>query len=96
MELESHVQCLDVFSINAAAAAGNFQLRLNVENENRILSNGIEVRPGSSRATHQRFFGSTEETRGINKEAQVGLETAVHVIQRYNIIPIDHKFEFRN
>lgn len=96
MELESHVQCLDVFSINAAAAAGNFQLRLNVENENRVSSNGIEVRPGSSRATHQRFFGSSEETRGINKEAQVGLETAVHIIQRYNIIPIDHKFEFRN
>ncbi|EFX86585.1 hypothetical protein DAPPUDRAFT_307784 [Daphnia pulex] len=85
VELESHVQCLDVFSINAAAAAGNFQLRLNVENENRISSNGIEVSPGSSRATHQRFFGSSEETRGINKEAQVGLETAVHIIQRFKI-----------
>ncbi len=95
MELESHVECLDVFSINAAAAAGNFQIRLNVQNENLLSSNGIEVRQGSSRATHSRFFGSSEETRGINKEAQVGIETAVHIIQRY-IIRLDHKFEFRN
>lgn len=88
VELESHVECLDVFSLNAAADAGEFQNRKNSELEKRLAESDIQVRAFSARSTHSRFFSlgagqSALDVRKINNEAEIAVLTAAHIVQRY-------------
>lgn len=86
-ELSSHVKCLDVFSLNAAADAGEFLNRMNLELEKRLSENDIGVRAFSARSTHSRFFslGTGElaiAVRKINNEADIATMTATQIVQR--------------
>ena len=87
VELASHVECLDVFSLNAAADAGEFLIRMNLELEKRLSENDIGVRAFSARSTHSRFFSlgtgqSAIDVRKINTEADIATITATHIVQR--------------
>jgi hypothetical protein len=87
VELESHVECLDVFSLNAAADAGEFQNRMNLQLEKSLSENDIGVRAFSARSTHSRFFSlgtgqQAIDVRKINNEADIATITATQIVQR--------------
>jgi peroxidase len=71
-------QCIDLFSVNAAAHAGQFQMRLMDETAEKFTFarvNNITVRPSSSQSTHLLFFQTTLESRMLSRGALTGVET---------------------
>jgi peroxidase len=76
-------QCIDLFSVNAAAHAGQFQLRLMDETEKLLRANNIIVRPSSSQSTHLLFFQTTFESRQLSRGALTGVETTRELGKRY-------------
>jgi peroxidase len=68
-------QCIDIYSVNAAAHAGQFQMRLMDETEKLLRANNITVRPSSSQSTHLLFFQTTLESRMLSRGALTGVET---------------------
>ncbi|XP_057375077.2 peroxidase-like [Daphnia carinata] len=85
IELDDHVGCLDVFSVNAAVDAGELELRLHKETAKRLKDNDIVVKAASARATHARFSNPSEHARQVNTEAFVGVHTAVVLVKRFKI-----------
>ena len=73
---------IDKYSLNAAAHAGRFNLRLTEETEKLLRANNITVRPSSAVATHLLFFQTTEGTRNISRGAYVGVETTKELGKR--------------
>ncbi|KAI9554243.1 hypothetical protein GHT06_019515 [Daphnia sinensis] len=85
IQLDDHVGCLDVFSVNAAADAGELELRLHKETAKRLKDSDIVVQAASPRATHARFSNPSDHARVVNTEAFVGVHTAVVLVKRFKI-----------
>uniref|UniRef100_A0A0P5PEE0 Chorion peroxidase n=1 Tax=Daphnia magna TaxID=35525 RepID=A0A0P5PEE0_9CRUS len=85
IELDDHVECLDVFSVNAASDVGEFELRLHKETAKRLKEKGIVVQAASPRATHARFSNPSEQARNVTTEAFVSVHTAVVLVKRFKI-----------
>ncbi|KAK4008473.1 hypothetical protein OUZ56_013613 [Daphnia magna] len=85
VELDEHAGCLDVFSVNAAADAGEFELRLHKETAKRLKEKNVVVQASSPRATHARFSNPSEHARQVTNEAFVGVHTAVVLVKRFKI-----------
>lgn len=77
---------IDIYSLNAAARAGQFQLRLMDETEKLLRANNITVRRSSAQYTHLLFFQTTEASRKISRGALVGVETTKELGKRYFVM----------
>lgn len=75
-------KCIDLYSVNAAARAGRFQIRLMDETEKLLRANNIIVRPSSSQSTHLLFFQTTAESRQLSRGALTGVETVIELGKR--------------
>ena len=66
---------IDIYSLNAAAHAGRFQMRLMDETERLLQVNNITVRQNSYQSTHLLFFQTTTASRNLSRGALTGVET---------------------
>ena len=66
---------IDIYSVNAAAHAGKFIVRLTDDTEQLITTNNITMRPNSAEFTHFLFFQTVTGTRNISRDAWVVVET---------------------
>lgn len=83
MELQvSPYHPIDTQSINAAAEAGQFTLRMMEETEKRIRNEGFTVRRNSATYTHLLFFQSTSATQKFSRDALLGVETTSEIGKR--------------
>lgn len=73
---------IDIYSLNAAARAGQFQLRLMDETEKLLRANNLTVRRSSMQYTHLLFFQTTDVARKISRGAHVGVETTKELGKR--------------
>ena len=67
---------IDRYSVNAAAHAGKFNVRLTGDTEQLIKANNITMRPGSPAFSHFLFFQTAPATRNISRDALIAVETA--------------------
>lgn len=67
--------CIYSYSVNSAAHAGQFQLRLMDEMEKNLLVNNVTVRPRSSSYTHLQFFQKATESQDLSRGALAAIET---------------------
>ncbi|XP_032786422.2 peroxidase [Daphnia magna] len=85
-------KCIDLYSVNAAARAGRFQIRLMDETEKLLRANNIIVRPSSSQSTHLLFFQTTAESRQLSRGALTGVETVIELGKRFELTPEEAGF----
>lgn len=78
---------IDTQSINAAAEAGQFTLRMMEETEKRIRNEGFTVRRNSATYTHLLFFQSTSATQKFSRDALLGVETTSEIGKRFRLSP---------
>jgi len=76
---------IDLYSINAAARAGQFNGRLMDETEKLMRANNVTVQPGSSSYTHLLFFQTKMSTLNISRGAFIGVETTKELGKRYRL-----------
>jgi peroxidase len=77
--------CIDIYSVNSAAHAGRFQLRLMDEMEKNLVANNVTVRPRSSSYTHLQFFQKTTESQELSRAALTAIETTRELTKRFHI-----------
>lgn len=73
---------IDTYSLNAAARAGQFQLRLMDETEKLLRANNVTVRRSSPQYTHLLFFQTSEAARKISRGALTAVETTKELGKR--------------
>lgn len=73
---------IDTYSLNAAARAGQFQVRLMDETERLMRANNITVRRSSASYNHLLFFQTTPGARAASRGALVGVETTIELGKR--------------
>ena len=73
---------IDIYSVNAAAHAGKFNVRLTGDTEQLIKTNNITMRPGSPAFSHFLFFQTKPATRNISRDALVAVETTQELGKR--------------
>ena len=76
-------RCIDIYSVNAAAHSGRFELRLMDETEKLLRANNVTVRRSSAEYTHLLFFQTTDKTREMSRGALVGVATTREISKRY-------------
>lgn len=76
--------CIDNYSVNSAAHAGQFQLRLMDETEKKLIANNVTVRPRSSAYTHLQFFQRTTESQDLGRAALTAIETTRELAKRFD------------
>ena len=79
-------QCIDIYSVNAAAHAAQFELTLRDETEKLLRANNIIVRPNSASHTHLRFFHTTNTARKMSRGAIAAVATTREIRKRYTEI----------
>ncbi|KAK4008470.1 hypothetical protein OUZ56_013610 [Daphnia magna] len=85
-------QCIDIYSVNAAAHAGRFQLRLMDEIEKHLTASKVTVRPKSSQYTHSLFFQSKTESQEFCRGALTSIETTRELGKRFQLTPDEAGF----
>lgn len=73
---------IDLYSINAAARAGQFNQRLMDETEKTMRQNNVTVRPASTASTHLQFFQTKVATLNVSRGAFVCVETTKELGKR--------------
>lgn len=76
-------QCIDIYSVNAAAHAGEFQLKLMDETERLLRIHNVTVRPNSSAYNHLTFFQTTTEAQRLSRGALIAIETTRELGKRF-------------
>ena len=79
---------IDKYSVNAAAHAGKFNVRLTGDTEQLIKTNNITMRPNSAEFTHFLFFQTVSGTRNISRDALIAVETARELGKRFIFLHI--------
>ncbi|XP_057375639.1 peroxidase-like [Daphnia carinata] len=80
-------QCIDIYSVNAAAHAGEFQLKLMEETERLLRTNNVTVRPRSSTYNHLQLFQTTTEAQRLSRGALIAIETTMELGKRFKLTP---------
>ncbi|KAK4008306.1 hypothetical protein OUZ56_013450 [Daphnia magna] len=80
-------QCIDIYSVNAAAHAGEFQLKLMDETERLLRIHNVTVRPNSSAYNHLTFFQTTTEAQRLSRGALIAIETTRELGKRFKLNP---------
>ena len=86
-------QCIDIYSVNAAAHAGRFHMRLMDETEKILRDKNITIRPSSSSYTHLLFQTATEAEH-LSRAALTSIETTRELGKRLNYVTF--RFYFMN
>ncbi|XP_046638989.1 peroxidase-like [Daphnia pulicaria] len=79
-------QCIDIYSVNAAAHAGRFNMRLMDETEKFLRDKNITIRPSSSSYTHLLFQTATEAEH-LSRAALTSIETTRELGKRFELTP---------
>ena len=73
---------IDRYSVNAAAHAGKFNVRLTDDTEQVIKTNNVTMRPDSPAFKHFLFFQTASGTRNISRDALIVVETTKELGKR--------------
>lgn len=93
IELDSHVEGIDLVSVNEAALAGQAQMESMIETEKRLVRKNIVVRKGSGSFTHSWvFFHSTADSVKISNSSLYGVFAVQQLSRRYEILSFSNLY----
>ena len=75
---------IDQYSVNAAAHAGKFNVRLTGDTEKLIKTNNITIKPNSADFAHYFIFRNEAGTRNISQDALIAIETTRELAKRFD------------
>ncbi|XP_046639001.1 peroxidase-like [Daphnia pulicaria] len=88
LQPDPHPDRITKISVKEAVELGKLQMASMIGTEKRLVRNNIHVRPGSQRHTHSRvFFHSTPTAVRISNSSLYAVNTALHLVKRYQIKP---------
>ena len=77
---------IDLYSVNSAAQAGKFIVRLTGDTEQLMKTNNITVKPNSADFAHYSNFRAVAGTRNISQDALFAIETTWELAKRFDKI----------
>ncbi|KZS13261.1 Peroxinectin [Daphnia magna] len=102
IELDPHVEHIDLVAVNEAALAGQSQMESMMATEKRLVQKKIVVRKGSGSFTHSWvFFHSTADSVKISNSSLYGVFAVMQLSRRYRIKPeqiecVANRFQLRD